>query len=104
MKTLSTREEPIPTLYVKSFSSFGGAEYAIRQIFVKARAQAPCLLIFEDLDSLVQPFCRSYFLNEVDGLERNDGIMIIGSTNHRESQCTRVKHIYTTYQGSSLIN
>jgi hypothetical protein len=43
---------------------------------------APCLLIFEDLDSLVNDDIRSYFLNEVDGLESNDGILMIGSTNH----------------------
>jgi len=88
MKTLSTRPDPIPTLYVKTFSSFRGPEYAVRQIFVKARAQAPCLLVFEDLDSLVREGVRSYFLNEVDGLERNDGILIIGSTNHRKLYCT----------------
>jgi len=45
---------------------------------------APCLLIFEDLDSLVTATTRSYFLNEVDGLESNDGILMIGSTNHLE--------------------
>jgi AAA+ superfamily predicted ATPase len=27
---------------------------------------------------------RSYFLNEVDGLKDNDGIFMIGSTNHLE--------------------
>lgn len=43
---------------------------------------APCLLIFEDLDSLVKDETRSYFLNEVDGLESNDGILMLGSTNH----------------------
>ena len=42
---------------------------------------APSLLVFEDLDSLIQDKVRSYFLNEVDGLERNDGILMIGSTN-----------------------
>ena len=45
---------------------------------------APCLLIFEDIDSLVSPMARSYFLNEVDGLESNHGILMIGSTNHLE--------------------
>lgn len=45
---------------------------------------APCLLIFEDIDSLVSPAVRSYFLNEVDGLESNHGILMIGSTNHLE--------------------
>lgn len=27
---------------------------------------------------------RSYFLNEIDGLKSNDGIFIVGSTNHLE--------------------
>ena len=45
---------------------------------------APCLLVFEDIDSLVSPASRSYFLNEVDGLESNHGILMIGSTNHLE--------------------
>ena len=49
-----------------------------------ARRMAPCLLIFEDIDSLVSPMVRSYFLNEVDGLESNHGILMIGSTNHLE--------------------
>lgn len=51
-------------------------------IFQKAREMAPCVLIFEDLDSMVTEKVRSYFLNEVDGLESNDGILMIGSTNH----------------------
>jgi transitional endoplasmic reticulum ATPase len=74
----------ITSLYVKSFQSFMGPEYSIRQIFLKAREMAPCLLIFEDIDSLVQVSVRSYFLNEVDGLESNHGILMIGSTNHLE--------------------
>jgi len=49
-----------------------------------ARRMAPCLLVFEDIDSLVSPMVRSYFLNEVDGLESNHGILMIGSTNHLE--------------------
>merc|ERR1712098_623856 len=60
----------------------GGPEYGIRQIFTMARRMAPCLLIFEDIDSLVSPMVRSYFLNEVDGLESNHGVFMIGSTNH----------------------
>ena len=53
-------------------------------IFEKARQTAPCYLVFEDLDSLVNDQVRSYFLNEVDGLQNNDGIFMIGSTNHLE--------------------
>ncbi|KAK3687168.1 P-loop containing nucleoside triphosphate hydrolase protein [Podospora appendiculata] len=80
--TLHDRADPVPALYVRSFSSFNGPEYSIRQIFTKARELAPCYLIFEDLDSIVSDDVRSYFLNEVDGLKGNDGIFMIGSTNH----------------------
>ena len=85
MSSLSSRPNPIPSLYVKSFGGCNGARYSkdsIQQVFSKARVVAPCLLIFEDLDSLVGDEVRSYFLNEVDGLESNDGILMIGSTNH----------------------
>ena len=81
---LATRPDPIPTLYVKSTTGYHGTIYAIRQIFKKARKMAPCLLIFEDLDSIITESTRSFFLNEVDGLEGNDGIMMIGSTNYLE--------------------
>ncbi|KAL8988899.1 MAG: hypothetical protein Q9169_008482 [Polycauliona sp. 2 TL-2023] len=85
MHTLSLyTPTPIPTLYVRSLSSMYGPEYSIQSIFRQARSQAPCLLVFEDLDSLVTDKVRSYFLNEVDGLESNDGILMVGSTNHLE--------------------
>jgi len=52
------------------------------QVFGKARAEAPCVLILEDLDSLINDDNRSFFLNQLDGLENNDGLLVIGSTNH----------------------
>lgn len=85
MGTLAARAEPIPSLYVKSLQCQNGEQYSILSIFTLARRMAPCLLIFEDLDSLVTEKARSYFLNEVDGLESNDGILIIGSTNHLDT-------------------
>ncbi|KAL9596921.1 MAG: hypothetical protein Q9219_005484 [cf. Caloplaca sp. 3 TL-2023] len=84
MKELANRSPSSPrvaSLYVKSFTTYN-PEYGIRRVFQKARETAPCLLIFEDVDSLVTPRTRSYFLNEVDGLERNDGVLMVGSTNH----------------------
>lgn len=68
----------IPSLYVKS----ARYTYNIRSIFVMARLMAPCLLIFEDIDTIVTPANRSYFFNEVDGLENNDGLFMVASTNH----------------------
>lgn len=82
MKMLWELEKPVITLYVRSLASYGGPEYSIQSIFQKARQLAPCYLVFEDLDTLISPSVRSYFLNEVDGLRSNDGIFMIGSTNH----------------------
>ena len=68
----------IPSLYVKS----APYTYDIRSVFVLARRMSPCLLILEDIDTIVTPSSRSYFFNEVDGLENNDGIFMVASTNH----------------------
>ena len=59
-----------------------GPEYSINEIFSLARRTAPCYLVFEDLDSVVTDDVRSYFLNAVDGIQKNDGILMVGSTNH----------------------
>ncbi|KAK1055316.1 hypothetical protein LTR33_014166 [Friedmanniomyces endolithicus] len=82
MNSLYKRKIPVPTLYVKTLASFGGPEYRINQVFSLARRTAPCYLIFEDLDSIINDSVRSYFLNAVDGIEKNDGILMVGSTNH----------------------
>lgn len=82
MHALYDRKKPVPTLYVKTLSNFFGPEYAINQIFSLARREAPCYLVFEDLDSVVTDEVRSYFLNAVDGIQKNDGILMVGSTNH----------------------
>ena len=50
----------------------------IRMIFSRARKEAPCILVLEDLDSLITDYNRSFFLNEVDGLEDNDGLLLVG--------------------------
>lgn len=72
------KESSIPALYVKS----APRTYDIRRIFTQARYMAPCMLILEDIDTIVTPSSRSYFFNEVDGLENNDGIFMVASTNH----------------------
>lgn len=83
MKALTARPNPISTQVIKTLAqrSFG-PQMSARQIFTKARQTAPCLLLFEDIDSLVTDQVRSYFFNEVDGLEDNQGILMIGSTNN----------------------
>ncbi len=75
---IDRRGEPIVPLYVKSMKY----NFQMREVFQKARQQSPCLLILEDVDTLVTADLRSYFFNEIDGLENNSGIMIIATTNH----------------------
>ncbi|PCH41484.1 nucleoside triphosphate hydrolase protein [Wolfiporia cocos MD-104 SS10] len=71
-------------LYVKSFKSWMGEEGSMAAVFNKAREMAPCVVVLEDLDSLINDQNRSFFLNQLDGLEGNDGLLVIGSTNHFE--------------------
>ncbi|KIK82312.1 hypothetical protein PAXRUDRAFT_832276 [Paxillus rubicundulus Ve08.2h10] len=80
MKTCA--ERGFTPLYVKSFQSHQGEEGAVQSVFQKARQVAPCVLILEDLDSLINNRNRSFFLNQLDGLEGNDGLLVIASTNH----------------------
>ncbi|MFL5695022.1 MAG: AAA family ATPase [Ktedonobacteraceae bacterium] len=75
-----------PCLYVKSFRLAHGApdDFAIRQVFDRARRSAPCVLVFEDLDAQLTPQNRSFFLNELDGFAANIGIVTLATTNHPE--------------------
>ncbi|GAM84703.1 hypothetical protein ANO11243_027020 [Dothideomycetidae sp. 11243] len=77
MHALHQRTPPLPCLYVKS------APYTwnISDIFDFARSCSPCLLIFEDIETIVNPSTRSYFLNELDGLDNNDGLLMVATTN-----------------------
>lgn len=63
MHDVMRRKDPsVECLYVKTFNSFMGPEVGIRNIFLMARRMAPCLLIFEDIDSLVWVISESYIL------------------------------------------
>ena len=53
-------------------------------VFDRARKTAPCVLVLEDLDSLVTAHNRSFFLNELDGFAANIGIVALATTNHPE--------------------
>ena len=68
-KDADGKHDPIPTLYVKR----APLTYDIREVFSRARALAPCMLVLEDIETIVNSDTRSYFFNEMDGLENNDG-------------------------------
>lgn len=71
---------------------FGSTERNLHQIFETARANAPCVLVFDDLDSLAQDRRSiresqlrnlvNQFLHEMDGIRSdNQRILVIGATN-----------------------
>jgi hypothetical protein len=73
-------------LVVKSLQSSDPGEHrAIERVFEFARRKTPCLLVFEDIDSLISDRNRSYFLNELDGFASNTGIEVIATSNHPET-------------------
>ncbi len=74
-----------PCLYVKSLDIPGHSNHTgIRAIFTRARQSTPCILVLEDLDSLITPHNRSFFLNELDGFAANQGIVTLATTNYPE--------------------
>jgi SpoVK/Ycf46/Vps4 family AAA+-type ATPase len=56
----------------------------IAEVFERARMQTPCLVIFEDLDSMIDNQNRAFFLNELDGFQSNTGVVVLATTNHPE--------------------
>ena len=74
-----------PCLYIKSFHHrYITDEENIHTVFDQARKSAPCILVMEDLDSLLNDGNRSFFLNELDGFAANIGVVLIATTNHPE--------------------
>ncbi|MFX1494666.1 MAG: CDC48 family AAA ATPase [Promethearchaeota archaeon] len=71
----------------------GESEKAIREVFRKARMSAPCIIFFDEFDSIAPSRGRytsdsgvsekvlSQFLTELDGLEVNKDIVVIAATN-----------------------
>src|SRR2546422_3891101 len=71
----------------------GEAEKAIREVFRKARQASPCIIFFDEIDSVapvrgsssgdsnVTERAMSQFLTEMDGLEELRNVVIIAATN-----------------------
>lgn len=69
----------------------------VREIFAKARKQAPCVLFIDEIDGLISKRSQSVsggdsernntvgaFLKEMDGMNDLDGVFVIGATNRLE--------------------
>jgi len=79
------RELGIPCLYVQSFKAqYSTDQASIEEVFRRARAATPCILVLEDIDSLLSSESRSFFLNELDGFAVNTGLVTLATTNHPE--------------------
>ncbi|KAF3936490.1 Paraplegin [Dactylella cylindrospora] len=69
----------------------GESERAVRQVFMRARASAPCVIFFDELDALAarrddattEATSRvvNTLLTELDGLNERKGIYVIAATN-----------------------
>ena len=101
-KAVAAALPDLPFLYVRDLQQRSHDD-AVRTIFQRARQLAPCILAFEDLDGLVHEDNRTVFLNELDGFQNNEGLLVIASSNHpgrideallkRPSRFDRVFHI-----------
>jgi len=84
-------------IYVKGpevFSKWvGESEKAIREVFRKARMAAPCVIFFDEIDAIAPVRGFEYgdaavtqrvvaqLLTEMDGIEKLEGVVVIGATN-----------------------
>jgi len=74
-----------PCLYIRSFKSEDETEQEnMSEVFKRARMTTGCLLVLEDLDSMIDSENRSFLLNELDGFQSNTGVVVLATTNHPE--------------------
>ncbi|CAJ2511831.1 Uu.00g074560.m01.CDS01 [Anthostomella pinea] len=69
----------------------GESERSVRQVFSRARASAPCILFFDELDALVprrdgngpdsSARVVNQLLTEMDGINSRVGVYVVGATN-----------------------
>ncbi|HKE58464.1 MAG TPA: AAA family ATPase [Pyrinomonadaceae bacterium] len=72
-----------PCIYVRSFKSDCGTDQeSMAEVFKQARLSAPCVVVLEDLDAMINDENRAFFLNELDGFGSNAGVAVIATTNH----------------------
>jgi SpoVK/Ycf46/Vps4 family AAA+-type ATPase len=74
-----------PCLYIKGFKAdYATEQECMRRVFARARLTTPCLVVMEDVDSMIDDKNRAFFLNELDGFSANTGVVVLATTNHPE--------------------
>ncbi len=81
-KAAGASRPDLPFLYVRDLEVACDKQEAMKAIFAQARRLTPCILVFEDMDGLVRDDNRTVFLNEMDGFQSNEGLLVIASSNH----------------------
>ncbi|MEM4080579.1 MAG: AAA family ATPase, partial [Metallosphaera sp.] len=68
---------------------YGESEARLKELFANARKNAPCILFFDEIDTIgvrrethsgdsVTPRLLSLMLSEIDGLHSDEGVIIVG--------------------------
>lgn len=74
----------------------GTGSKRVRQLFAAARAKAPCVIFIDEIDSvgstrtnsMIHPHANqtiNQLLAEMDGFSKNEGVIVLGATNRRET-------------------
>lgn len=74
----------------------GTGSKRVRQLFQAARAKAPCVIFIDEIDSVgstrtnsaIHPHANqtiNQLLAEMDGFNKNEGVIVLGATNRRET-------------------
>lgn len=74
----------------------GTGSKRVRQLFAAARARAPCVIFIDEIDSvgstrtnsMIHPHANqtiNQLLAEMDGFQKNEGVIVLGATNRRET-------------------
>ena len=69
----------------------------VRKLFSMAREKKPCIIFIDEIDSLLSASRRfggehsssratiNQMLTELDGFQKNEGVLVIGATNHEDA-------------------
>jgi ATP-dependent metalloprotease len=74
----------------------GTGSKRVRSLFQAARAKAPCVIFIDEIDSVgstrtnsaIHPHANqtiNQLLAEMDGFQKNEGVIVLGATNRRET-------------------
>lgn len=83
----------VPKLFIKNFrDAYDDEGCGVDAVFERVRQLAPCVVIMEDVDSLIHRSFLSSVLNQLDGVKPLNGVFIIGTTNYPTKLDPAIRH------------